>query len=74
MDITGLVENVSNLLQRKAGYVLHTSVGVPHGLNTAAVFLCAILILERAQHKEKQTLSQVHSYAVNDRKLNKTEV
>ena len=70
MDITELVETVSNLLQRKVGYVLHTSVGVPHGLNSAAVFLRAILILERAQHKEKHTLSQVYSYAVNERKLN----
>lgn len=55
-----------NLLQRKVGYVLHTSVGVSHGFNTAAVFLRPILILETAQHKEKETLSQVYFYNVKE--------
>ena len=57
MDVTNLAETVGNLLQREAGDVLHTGVGMAHGFHAAAVFLRNILIL----NKKKHTLGQVYS-------------
>lgn len=52
MYIINLVKTISNLLQRKAGYVFQTSVSMSNGFNTAVVFFCPILILDGTKQRE----------------------